>query len=396
MARQTARHRTARHLALVALLAGALVPLGAARAAASPGCLDETRPPLVPGLPLPGGDGCDDSTPPETAVVPSTAPNAAGFVRVTTMSFTVSVQVGDGDAGPFGVECRLVGPAQAHDWRACASPVTYAGLPDGSYSFAARAVDLGDRALTPDDGLPPTVTDTPDEDTTPATLAWTQDTRAPFVFVTQSAYDEETPTQPVVTSDPVPVRLNSSEAGSTFECTDDGDSVPCSGPRWELAHPQAGRHVIRARTVDRAGNASAWSEPVEFFVPRDLRRSRGWKTVRDAAYVGGDALRATRRGVRLVLPRTTVGELRLIAPRGPRLGKVRLRVGRGDWHVVDLAGARSPLQQYVVLDRYSGTRKGKVVIETLSNKPVVVDAVVARPSRFPRETVAQRRPRLSR
>jgi hypothetical protein len=391
-----APHRTARHLGLVALLAGALVPLGAGPAAAGPGCLDETRPPLVPSLPLPGGDGCDDSTPPETTVVPSTAPNAAGFVGVATMSFAVTMQVSDGDAGPFGLECRLVGPAQAHDWRSCASPVTYAGLPDGSYSFAARAVDLGDRALTPDDGLPPTVADTPDEDTTPATVAWTQDTRAPFVFVTQSAYDEQTPTQPVVTSDPVPVRLNSSEAGSTFECTDKGGAVPCSGPRWELAQPRAGRHVLRARAIDRAGNTSAWSEPIEFFVPRDLRRSRGWRTVRDAAYVDGDALRATRRGVRLVLPRTTVGELRLIAPQAPGLGKVRLRVGRRDWHVVDLAGARSPLQQYVVLDRYSGVRKGKVVIETLTNKPVVVDAVVARPSRFSRERATPRRPQPSR
>ena len=396
MARLTARHRTARHVGLLALLAGALVPIGAAPAAASPGCTDETRPPLVPGLPLPGGDGCDDSTPPETAVVPSTAPNAAGYVSVSSMSLAVTVQVGDGDAGPFGVECRLTGPAQAHDWKPCTSPVTYAGLPDGAYSFAARAVDLGDRALTPDDGLPPTVTDTPDEDPTPATLAWTQDTKAPFVFVTQSAYDEQTPTQPVVTSDPVPIRLNSSEAGSGFECTDNADPVPCAGPRWELAGPRAGRHVIRARTVDRAGNASAWSDPVEFFVPRDLARARGWRKVRDDGYVGGDALRATRRGVRLVVPRATVGELRLLAPRGPGLGKVRMRVGRRDWHVVDLSGSRSALEQYVVLDRYSGVRKGKVVIETLSNKPVVVDAVVARPNRFPRETVGGLRPQPSR
>jgi hypothetical protein len=35
--------------------------------------------------------------------------------------------------------------------------------------------------------------------------------------------------------------------------------------------------VVAARTIDRAGNASAWSEPVEFFVPSNLTRKRGWK-----------------------------------------------------------------------------------------------------------------------
>jgi hypothetical protein len=84
-----------------------------------------------------------------------------------------------------------------------------------------------------------------------------------------------------------------------------------------------------------------------------------------------------------VLPRAKVGELRLIAPRGPRYGTVRLRVGRRAWHVVDLSGPRTALRQVVVIDRYSGIRSGRIVIESLSAKPVVVDAVVARPDRFP-------------
>lgn len=379
------RTRARRGAAMITTaLVAALVPLTAAPAGATPGCTDETQP-KDPVLGLPTGDGCDDDTPPETTLSASTSPNAAGFVNVSTMTFTFGSQVSDGDAGPFGVECKLTGPAQAHDWRACTSPASYAGLPDGAYVFSARAVDLGDAARTPDNPLvPPTVADTPDLDPSPASIGWTQDTRAPFVFVTQSAYDEETPTQPVVTSDPVPIRLNSSEAGSTFECTDNGDPVACAGPRWELAHPRPGRHTIRARSIDRAGNAGSWSEPVEFFVPRDLTRARGWKTVRGAGYFGGDAVKATRRGVRLVVPRTTVGELRLLAATGRGHGKVRLRVGRRDWHVVDLAGPRRAMQQFIVLDRYSGVRKGKVVIETLSSKPVILDSVVARPNRFPR------------
>jgi hypothetical protein len=366
-------------------LVAALVPLTAAPAGASPSCTDETRPTIeiIPGVPIPAGDGCDDDTPPDTVLSASTPPNAAGFVSTSTMTFTFGPKVTDGDAGPFGLECRLTGPAQAHDWRACTSPVSYAGLTDGAYAFSTRAVDLGDSARNPDDGLAPTVADAPDLDPTPASIGWSQDTKAPFVFVTQSAYDEETPTQPVITSSTVPIRLNSNEAGSSFECTDNGASLACSPGRWELVGAKPGRHVFSARTVDRAGNASAWSDPIEFFVPTDLARKRGWKKVTDKGYFGGDALRATRRGARLVLPRGKVGELRLLAPSGPRMGKVRIRVGRRDWHVVDLSGARSTLRQHIVIDRYSGMRSGRITIETLGNKPVVIDAVVARPNTFP-------------
>lgn len=375
-----ARHRTSIRIGMLALLASAFVPLGAAPAGAAPGCVDETPPNLLT-------DGCDDDTPPDTTMAVSSTPTAGGFVNVSSMTFTLGVEVSDGDAGPFGLECTLAGPAQAHDWRSCTSPVTYAGLPDapaGSYVFQARAVDLGDAARNPDVALDiRTTPDVPDLDPTPATLTWGQDTKAPFVFVTQSTYDRETPTQPVVTTPTVPIRLNTSEPGSTYECTDNGQPVTCTPGRFELRNPRAGRHAFSARTIDPAGNASAWSAPVEFFVPKNLNRKRGWKKERDRSSFRGDALRATKRGTRLVLPRTTVGELRLLAPSGPRLGKVRIRVGRRAWHVVDLAGPRSALRQYTVIDRYSGIRKGRIVIETMSSEPVVIDAIVARPNRFP-------------
>jgi hypothetical protein len=386
---QVEKKRAAVRLAVrwgtVTLVAGALVPLaGAAPAAAEPGCVDETAPGILQ-------NGCDDSTPPDTTLSASTTPNAAGMVAVSTMTFTVQTQVSDADAGPFGLECTLAGGPQAHDWRSCTSPVTYADLPDaaaGTYVFQARAVDLGDAARNPDVNplLPPAVADTPDLDPTPAVVRWGQDTRAPFVFVTSTSYDEITPTQPVVTGAGVPIRLNSSEAGSTIECTDNGRPVACSAGRWELKDPRAGRHRFAARAIDAAGNTSAWSEPVEFFVPRNLARQRGWTKVRGAGFFRGDALAASRRGARLVLPRTKVGELRLIAPRGPRQGKVRVRVGRRAWHVVDLSGPKAALRQIVVIDRYSGVRSGRIVIESLSNRRVVLDAVVARPDRFPAAT----------
>ena len=76
------RHRTASRLAVLGLLAGGLVPLAAAPADATPGCLEETAPNVLQ-------NGCDDSTPPETSLVPSMTPNAAGLVTTSSMTFTL-------------------------------------------------------------------------------------------------------------------------------------------------------------------------------------------------------------------------------------------------------------------------------------------------------------------
>lgn len=380
-------------LATAALLAASLVPASTAPAQAQPGCTDETRPPgPLPGLPLPGlgEDGCDDSTPPETTAVPAVAPNANGMVATSTMSFAVAAVVTDGDPGPFVIECALAGPAQAHGWRTCAdsasATVTYSGLPDaspGAYTFSARAVDAGDLGRNPDNGLPPTTADTPDLDPSPATVTWGQDTVAPFAFMTFDAYDEETPTQPVVSSRRVNVRLNASERKATFECTDRGRAVPCTGGRWELDRLSSGRHALAVRAIDLAGNASQWTSVREFFVPTNLKRRRGWSKLRGAQWFDGDAVTTSRRGARLVLSRRTVGELRIHAATGPSYGRVRVRVGKGRWHAVNLGGKRSARKEIVVIDRFSGQQRGKVVIESLSRKPVVLDSIVARPSRFP-------------
>ena len=84
-----------------------------------------------------------------------------------------------------------------------------------------------------------------------------------------------------------------------------------------------------------------------------------------------------------MLPKQRVGELRLYAPTAPSYGKVRVKVGATNWRVVDLAGPRSAQKEFVVLDRYQGSRTGRVIIEVLTrNKPVFLDAIVARTNVF--------------
>ena len=380
-------------LALLAAsgLAVALLPLGVAAptgAAVSglAGCVDETLQQPLP--PLPGlQDGCDDATPPDTRLAASPTPAASGFVAASSITFSASALVGDADPGPFALECRLAGPVQAHDWRACTSPVTYSGLADSgaeAYTFSVRAVDSADRARNPDNGLPPVVADTPDLDQSPATFSWGQDTSVPVAFVNPDVYDEETPTQPVVADRTVPFRLNSNEAGVHFQCQDNGSAVACSPGKWQLTRAASGRHAFIARAVDKAGNASAWSTPFEFHVPKNLGRARGWKKKFGASFFDGDVITTSTRGARIVLPRQKVGELRLYAPTAPSYGKVRVKVGSTSWRVVDLGRTKSAKREFIVIDRYEGTRVGRIQLEVLSrNKPVLLDAIVARTNVFP-------------
>ncbi|WP_426247310.1 hypothetical protein [Nocardioides sp. LHG3406-4] len=364
--------------ALVALGLAAAVPsfVGAAPATADPGCLSEAHPVIL----LVPTDGCDDDTPPDTTLAPATAPNAAGWVSASSMSFTFAQAAVGADAGPWTFECKLAGPAQAHDWRACTSPASYSNLIDsgaGGYTFSVRAIDDPDRLLNPGALLP--LPDVPDLDATPAQVVWGQDTKAPRAFVTPEAYDEETPDFPVVGGRSVLVRLNASEKGASFTCTDGGETIACNAGAHTFTDLASGAHSIVARAVDAAGNTSAESEPFRFTVPTDLEASRGWKRRAAKGYLDGDLVTTRKRGARLVLPgQKTIKEIRVYAATGPRMGAIRVRVGHGAWRTVKLAGPAAVRKELVVISRFEGTRKGKVTLETTTRKRVRLDAVVVR------------------
>lgn len=370
---------TRRTAALAATtLAAALVPVGLASPSyASPGCLSDRSATLLDA-------GCDDEVPPETdPVVASTPPNPAGWVATSTMSFTFAGRHTDADTDAIALECRLTGPTQAHDWTACTSPRTYSGLVDSDqpYSFAVRAVDGHDQAVVFSSNPLLPVDDEPGEDldATPAGMTWSQDTAAPVAFATPDAYDAQTPQRPVVPSRQLPIRLNSNEKDARFECLLDGNGVPCTPGPWVLGSIASGDHVFTARAVDRAGTPSAWSEPYAFSVPDEPRRLQGWKKKNSSAALDGSVLVSRTKGARLVLKTGTVGELRLYAPTAPSYGKVRVRVGSTSWRTVDLGRAKAAQREIVVIDQFSGTRRGKVVIEVLTGgRTVKIDAVLAR------------------
>jgi hypothetical protein len=364
-------------LAALALTACAAQVVATAPPAQAAGCQAETS--LV---------GCDDVTPPDTTLVAvRPAPTPGGFVRQATVSFDFAgVPVDATDTGQIAFECQLYSAASPPAaWQACVSGQAYSGLGDTSttpYTFRVRAVDATDAAVVCP--LIPLCTDEPDHDPTPATATLKVDTLAPNTFITRTPHDDITPDSPVISDRSVQVVLDSNEGGAGFACTLDKSPRPCAGGTLSLTDLSSGSQKLSVAAVDAAGNTDPTPATTTFFVPANIKASRGsgWKRVRKAGAFDGDLVRATRVGATLRIGGLrNVREVRLIAPAGPRLGRIAVRVGRSQWYPVDLAGKSTRHKTYVVRNHFTPVQSGAIQIRVLSLPPggaVRLDALVAR------------------
>lgn len=123
-------------------------------------------------------------------------------------------------------ECRLDGAS----FLPCANPATFSSLPDGSHTFAVRAVDTAGNA-----------------DPSPAAFSWTIDTAPPNTII------DNGPVNPLDLNSAT-FGFHSSEGGGAFECSLDGSPFSsCSSPK---SYPGMvdGSHTFQVRAGDLAGN----------------------------------------------------------------------------------------------------------------------------------------------
>lgn len=395
------RHISTRRVAaaFAAVLAAATLPLvaPATPADAADPCTSEVQP-TDPLLGLPIGTACDDTVPPTTTLGAVTPAVSRGWLASTSVTIAFTGAHTDADQDPIGYQCQFSNSAIAPTtWQACTSPVSYDKLEERSaapYTFRVRAVDTPDNAhdITSDPFFA-APTDLPDLDQTPAELVFRADATTPstFGFLRTDYYDEDRQDAPMVTAPKVQIRLQSNEAGpddvATYRCRLDDRSIACNDGLTTLRRLGAGLHHFAAAAIDPAGNVDPTPFTQQFFVPRNLttddapRSSRGdWRRVRSPGTFAGDYLQATAYGATLRFGVRNIRAIRLLAPAGPNLGKVDVRVGQGAWMRVNLASKDAQkLKIFQVRDELSGLLAGPLQIRVASRDKVVrIDAVMAR------------------
>jgi hypothetical protein len=158
-----------------------------------------------------------DFSPPDTTI--TAAPADPTNSTAPSFSFTSS------EAGST-FQCSLDGAA----FGSCTSPKSYSALTAGAHTFQVRATDPAGNT-----------------DATPATRTWTIDTSAPETTITSG------PANPT-NSTSAAFGFDSSETGSTFQCSLDGAAfASCTSPK-AYTGLAAGAHTLQVRAVDPAGN----------------------------------------------------------------------------------------------------------------------------------------------
>ena len=161
-----------------------------------------------------------DFTPPDTSI--SSGPDNPTNSTAASLVFT-STEPGS------TFQCSLDGAA----FVACASPLDYAGLTEGIRTFDVRATDAAGNT-----------------DATPATYSWEIDLTPPETNITSG------PDDPTNSTDASFV-FNSSETGSTFQCSLDGATFTiCSSPD-DYSGLTEGNHSYEVQAIDAAGNTDA-------------------------------------------------------------------------------------------------------------------------------------------
>jgi hypothetical protein len=358
--------------ALVAALLSVLVPEGPAQASAS--CTQENGIPLV--------SACDDERAPVTG--------AASFqVNGSTISVSATADHTDSDPDPIGFQCQLDGTGT---WGGC----TFTGVGNGGHTVGIRAVDLADVAITP---LCRSPFDCPltgfaevaDVDATPTVVNVAVGGGgppppgpggAPETQISGGPSDRLSPGSPVALTRRPTVVLASSEPAA-YNCAINAKKVRCHDGVNVLKGLKPGTQIFVAQAVARDGRFDATPASFTFYVPIDLKAGRDWNRVRSKGSFGGDYLTTARRGAVLNVGRVKgVREVRLLAPTGPRLGKVGVRVGHGKWKKVDLRTPKArKLRVFVVRAPGSEARSGRIQIKAFkvpAGGAVAVDALVAR------------------
>ncbi|MCH1865955.1 M12 family metallo-peptidase [Nocardioides sp. CFH 31398] len=176
------------------------------------------------------------------------------------------------------------------------------------------------------------------------------------------------------------IRFESSQPGSTYRCTLDGEAVDCNGTEgYVFRGLVAGTHEFTVTAVDSEGNADPspavlrWGTP---YPARSLTRAGGWTRVSDDDAYRGAFLRTRNQGATLTRRASGVQRVGLVVGRAANAGRVAVLVGGQRVATRNLAADGTQERVLLTLPRLDGVRSGAVTVRTLDGgKPVRVEGL---------------------
>ena len=126
--------------------------------------------------------------------------------------------------------------------------------------------------------------------------------------------------------------------------------------------------------TDRAGNQDESPETRQFVMPYNLTQGKNWSRKKAKGYFAGDVLQTKRFGAELKFKAQLVTDILLLAPSGPSLGKIQVRVGDYRWKTIKLTSSSSRKQRRYVIRDEKSLFSGPVRIRSISRgTPVRVE-----------------------
>ena len=173
--------------------------------------------------------------------------------------------------------------------------------------------------------------------------------------------------------------FDSSQSGSTFECTVDGSDIPCATKSLVLRKLKPGDHVFTVAARNGDGIVDPTPAKARFSVvynERVLTRSTpGWRTVKNRDAYKNTFVTTSRRGRVLSVDIEDVTKVALLVIKDKGLGRLAVSLDGKRLKVLPTKAKRLKVSRLKIVTRSSRPLSGTLKIRSLDAKRVAIDGI---------------------
>lgn len=227
----------------------------------------------------------------------------------------------------------------------------------GNYFYDINPADFAITGATedPDDPEPPTAT-------APNTKITGGLQRRSFVVGRKASYD-----------------FTSSQDDSTFECTIDSASVPCSGGSTVVKKLKPGNHLFTVAARNSEGVVDATPAKARFAVVFNERvldkATKGWKTLKNKRAYKNTYVTTSKKKRVLSVEISRASRIALLVTKAKGFGRLAIFLDGERIKVLKTQAKKPKVRKLKKIASFSSRRSGTLTIKSLDKKPVQIDGI---------------------